>query len=72
MDLKTYRVGETIHVGKNPLGIAVTPRAVWVANDGLATPDIPSVSRIDPATNKVVATIPLGADQCLLRGRTWA
>jgi virginiamycin B lyase len=60
MDVKTYRVGKTIHVGKNPLGIAVTPRAVWVANDGIATPDIPSVSRIDPATNKVVATIPLG------------
>jgi virginiamycin B lyase len=60
MDLKTYRVSKTIHVGKNPLGIAVTPRAVWVANNGLATPDIPSVSRIDPATNKVVATIPLG------------
>ena len=39
----------------------MTPQAVWVANDGLATPDIPSVSRIDPATNKVVATIPLGA-----------
>jgi YVTN family beta-propeller protein len=60
MDTKTYKVSATIHVGKNPLGIAVTPQAVWVANDGLATPDIPSVSRIDPATDKVVATTPLG------------
>ena len=50
----------TIHVGKHPLGVAITPNAVWVANDGVATPDTPSVSRIDPATNKVVATIPLG------------
>jgi virginiamycin B lyase len=60
IDLETYRVSKTIHVGKNPLGIAVTPSAVWVANAGLATPDIPSLSRIDPATNKVVATIRLG------------
>jgi YVTN family beta-propeller protein len=60
MDPKTYKLSATIHVGKYPLGIAVTPRAVWVANDGRATPDIPSVSRIDPATNRVAATIPLG------------
>ena len=60
MDPKTSRVSATIHVGSHPMGIAVTPRAVWVANDGLATPDTPSVSRIDPATNKVVGTIPLG------------
>ena len=60
MDTKTFRVGATIHVGKHPLGVAITPNAVWVANDGVATPDTPSVSRIDPATNKVVATIPLG------------
>jgi DNA-binding beta-propeller fold protein YncE len=60
MDARSYEIGATIHVGKHPLGIVVTPRAVWVANDGLATPDIPSLSRIDPASNKVVATIPLG------------
>lgn len=60
IDSRSYKVRATIHVGKHPFGIAVTPRAVWVANNGLATPDIPSVSRIDPARNKVVATIPLG------------
>src|SRR5204862_5569198 len=36
-------------------GIAVSPGAVWVANAGG-----PSVSRIDPATNRVVATIRVG------------
>jgi YVTN family beta-propeller protein len=60
MDAKTSRVLATIPVGRNPLTVAVTPRAVWVANSGLAAPDIPSVSRIDPTTNEVVATIPLG------------
>jgi YVTN family beta-propeller protein len=53
------KVIATIPVGKNPLGVAVTPHAVWVANDGAAAPDIPSISRIDPRTNKVVATIAL-------------
>jgi YVTN family beta-propeller protein len=60
IDSQSSKTSATIHVGKHPLGIAVTPRAVWVANAGLSTPDIPSLSRIDPATNKVVATIPLG------------
>jgi len=45
----------TIRVGPQPEGIATTPGAIWVVNKGG-----PSVSRIDPATNKVVATIPIG------------
>jgi DNA-binding beta-propeller fold protein YncE len=60
MNPTSARVIARIPVGKNPLGVAVTPRAVWVANDGLASPDVPSISRIDPSTNKVVATIALG------------
>src|SRR5205823_12926099 len=48
-------VTETIPVGPQPEGIAVSPGAVWVANRG-----DPSVSRIDPTTNRVVATIPVG------------
>jgi YVTN family beta-propeller protein len=80
IDSHSYKVSATIHVGTHPLGIVVTPRAVWVANDGLATPDIPSVSRIDPARNKVVATIPLGPtsaccalhmDVSVARGAVW-
>ncbi|MDX6540536.1 MAG: virginiamycin lyase [Gaiellales bacterium] len=60
MDAKSFRVLATIPVETEPLGVAVTPQAVWVANNGRAAPDVPSVSRIDPATNTVVATIPLG------------
>jgi YVTN family beta-propeller protein len=50
----------TIRVGPSPEGIAVSPGAVWVANAGRANAGGPSVSRIDPATNRVVATIPVG------------
>lgn len=60
LDPASAKVIASIPVGKNPLGVAVTPQAVWVANDGVAAPDIPSISRIDPRTNKVVATIALG------------
>lgn len=45
----------TISVGQEPLGISATREAVWVANSGDGT-----VSRIDPDTNEVVATIELG------------
>ena len=42
-------------VGNGPTGIAFGDGSVWVANslDG-------TVSRIDPATNRVTATIPVG------------
>ena len=55
IDPQTNTVTETIPVGPQPEGIAVSPGAVWVANRG-----DPSVSRIDPTTNRVVATIPVG------------
>ena len=48
-------VTETIPVGRGALGLAVDRSGVWVANslDG-------TVTRVDPQTNKVVATIKLG------------
>jgi YVTN family beta-propeller protein len=44
----------TIAVGKEPYDIDVSAGAVWVANY-----DDNSVMRIDPATNQVVATVPI-------------
>ena len=44
-----------MHVGSGPAGIAVTPGAVWVANSLDLT-----VSKIDPATGTVTATIGVG------------
>jgi len=46
-----------IPVEEHPEGIAATAGAIWVANAGAGT-----VSRIDPTTNAVVATIPIGPD----------
>jgi virginiamycin B lyase len=48
-------VEEVIPVGAGPEGIATGAGAVWVANLRGGT-----VSRIDPATNQVVATIRTG------------
>jgi YVTN family beta-propeller protein len=45
-----------IRVGRSPIAIAATEDAVWVANQGDGT-----VSRIDPSTDAVVATIPVDA-----------
>src|SRR5207248_2952181 len=55
IDPATNKVGATIHVGSQPVGVAVSPGAVCVVNAGG-----PSVSRIDPVTNRVVATIRVG------------
>ena len=44
-----------MHVGAGPAGIAVTPGAVWVANSLDLT-----VSKLDPATGTVTATIGVG------------
>src|SRR5262249_12918612 len=55
---KTNRVVATIHVPHQPSGIAVTPGAVWVADVGG-----PSVTRIDPTTNRVVTTIRVGRNR---------
>jgi len=45
----------TIPVGRRPVDIAADATGVWVANAG-----DDSVSRIDPATGRVVATVRLG------------
>jgi virginiamycin B lyase len=55
VDADGHAVAATIHVSFQPLGIAVSPGAVWVANAGG-----PSVSVIDPRTNKLVKTIRIG------------
>jgi YVTN family beta-propeller protein len=47
----------TIPVGAGPLGLAAGAGAVWVPNIGDGT-----LSRIDPTTNTVVATIDVGAN----------
>ena len=47
---------EVIEVGPQPGRVAVGEGGVWTLNRGNG-----SVSRVDPATNKVVATIPAGA-----------
>jgi YVTN family beta-propeller protein len=44
-----------IEVGDQPAAVAVGAGSVWVANAGDGT-----VSRIDPATRKVVKTIDVG------------
>jgi DNA-binding beta-propeller fold protein YncE len=56
VDTDRNAVASTIHVGFQPLGIAVTPGAVWVADAGG-----PSVGVIDPRTNKLVKTISIGS-----------
>jgi YVTN family beta-propeller protein len=48
-------VQAAIRVGEAPGAVAVEGSSVWVANSGDST-----VSRIDPATNKVIATIKVG------------
>lgn len=68
IDPETNLVSTTIPLGTPtqgstaPLGIVVTPDAVWVANRW-GSEDAPdgSVVRIDPTTNRIVATIGLGA-----------
>ena len=51
IDVRSSRV-EWIPVGSRPTGLSVTDDAVWVANSGSNT-----VSRIDPGTNELAATI---------------
>jgi YVTN family beta-propeller protein len=45
----------TVPVGANPTTIAVTSDAVWVVNK-----DDGTLSRIDPETNQVERTVPIG------------
>jgi len=49
----------TIHVGKTADWVAITSDAVWVGSTG---PD--AVHRIDPKTNKLVATVKLPGEPC--------
>lgn len=49
----------TLHLGKTADWVAVTPNAVWVGSTG---PD--AVSRIEPKTNTVTATVKLGGAPC--------
>jgi len=51
IDMRSSRV-EWIPVGSRPTGLSATDDAVWVANSGSKT-----VSRIDPLTGEVAATI---------------
>ena len=54
---------EAITVGSNPGRLAVGEGGVWTLNRGDAGgtgPRAATVSRVDPKTNKVVATIPVG------------
>lgn len=70
IDPSTNLIDETIPLGTPtfpefrlaPLGIAVTPNAVWVALRHGREEDAStgSVVRVDPATNAVAAVIPLG------------
>jgi len=48
-----------IHVGKTADWVAITPDAVWVASTGPY-----AVHRIDPATNKLLATVTLPGEPC--------
>lgn len=51
-DVATGDVTATVDLGVRPLGIACGTNAIWVTNTGDGT-----VSRVDPQTEKVVATI---------------
>jgi YVTN family beta-propeller protein len=48
-----------VHLGKTADWVAITPDAVWVGSTG---PD--AVSRIDPHTNAVTATVTLSGEPC--------
>ena len=49
----------TVHVGKTADWVAITPGAVWVGSTGPH-----AVHRIDPMTNKVVASVALPGEPC--------
>lgn len=60
LDLVYMRLDRTLQVGQNPSGIAVNPRRneVYAVNTQPESPS-GSVSIIDAATNRIVATIPV-------------
>jgi YVTN family beta-propeller protein len=70
IDAATGTLLAEVPVGSGPMSIAIGESAVWVANQGDGT-----VSRVDPATNQVVATISIGQKGFLRlaagEGRVW-
>jgi YVTN family beta-propeller protein len=57
IDVRTHRTeGEAIPVGRGAFGMTVGAGSVWVVNS-----DDSSISRIDPGSRRVVATIAVGA-----------
>ena len=57
--MASLAVQATIKVGGTADWVAITPRAVWA---GSTAPD--AVNRIDPNTNKLVATVALSGEPC--------
>jgi virginiamycin B lyase len=55
----SLRPSATFKLGGHPDWLAITPDAVWVAND-----QFKAVQRINPKTNKVVAKIDFPAEPC--------
>jgi len=67
----TNNTSTSLPVGKEPVGIAYGAGSIWVANSGDGT-----ISRIDPRTSKVLATIrignsPQGVEFDAKRGLVW-
>jgi YVTN family beta-propeller protein len=60
IDTRSHRVSATVSVGTpgtDPFNLAVTPSAVYVTEQG-----VPTLTVIDPKTQKVVANITVGND----------
>jgi DNA-binding beta-propeller fold protein YncE len=58
-----------LHVGPRPVSVAVTPDAAWVVTSGNAT-----VSRVDPGTGRVQASLPFRRElifATVADGRLW-
>lgn len=59
IDSKTYQIaGEPIETGNAPISVAVGDGSVWVVNH-----DARSVTRIDPVTHEVIASITLSEER---------
>src|SRR5258708_9135476 len=57
--ISQWRPTAVIQLGKTADWVAIAPNAVWVGSTG---PD--AVHRIDPRTNKLVATVELAGEPC--------
>jgi virginiamycin B lyase len=71
LPLESLKPAATFTLGGAPDWMVITPHAVWVSNAKLK-----AVQRIDPAGNKLVATIPLPDEPCsglaFAFGSVWA